>query len=200
MPTRLFISTLLVFTLVSCNNSRTQDKPKQETPKALEDKSSYEIVSKRGYDNLVENLYNEIVSKDVELKKLEEKIDDLNSSKSDSIEPFDKVNEKIQSYFRSTDRNIAQINDSLLRDKMKLFVAGSLTKYNSQTAKHNELLKTIAAKELTISDLHIVLKIVKTLPFIEKYQKNNLPDTKPLEGFIRQQDQIINLADTLLKK
>lgn len=132
--------------------------------------------------------------------QLEEKIDDLNSSKSDSIEPFDKFNEKVQSYFRSTDRNVSEIKDSLLRDKMKLLVASSVIKYNSQIARHNELLKTIVAKEMTISDLHIVLKIVKALPFIEKYQKDNLPNTKQLEGFIKQQDQTINLADTLVKK
>lgn len=34
---------------------------------------------------------------------------------------------------------------------------------------------------------------------MEKYQKDNLPNKKQLEGFIKQQDQTINLADTLVK-
>lgn len=188
-------------TFVSCNNNRTQDKAKQETPKALEDKSSsYEIVSKRGYDDLVESLYNELVSKDIDLKKLEDKIDDLRKSKSDTTELFDKFNEKNQSYFSSADRQVSRINDSVIRDKMKNLVALQLTTYNSKIARHNDLLKLIETKQMTISDLHHVLKIVKTLPLIDKYQKDNLPGIHSFEGYIKRQEEAIKLADTLSKK
>lgn len=201
MTTKIFLSAILVFILASCQNNRMQDKPQQETPKALEDNNSLDIVSKgRRSEDLLESLYSELVSKDVELKRLEVKINDLNSSKNDSIELFNKFNGKIQSYFRSIDSNVSEIEDSLLRDKMKLLIASSLTKYNSRIAKHNELLKTLAVNEIRISDLHTALKIVRTLPVIEKYQQDNLPTTRQLEGFIKQQYQTINLADTLIKK
>ena len=118
-------------TLASCDNTHTQDKPKQETPKALEDKSSsYEIVSKRSYDDLVESLYKELVTKDIDLKKLEDKIDELNNSKTDTTELFDKFNGKNQSYFNSADRHVSEINDSLVREKMKNILALQLAKYN----------------------------------------------------------------------
>lgn len=95
MTTKIFISAILVLTLASCNNSDTQDTPKQETPKALEDKSSsYELSLRKGHDDLVESLYDEILSKDIELKKLEDKIDELNRSKMDTTESFDKFNGK----------------------------------------------------------------------------------------------------------
>lgn len=201
MTTKILISTIIVLTFVSCNNNRTQDKAKQETPKALEDKSSsYEIVSKRGYDDLVESLYNELVSKDIDLKKLEDKIDDLRKSKSDTTELFDKFNEKNQSYFSSADRQVSRINDSVIRDKMKNLVALQLTTYNSKIARHNDLLKLIETKQMTISDLHHVLKIVKTLPLIDKYQKDNLPGIHSFEGYIKRQEEAIKLADTLSKK
>lgn len=201
MTTKICLSTILVFILTSCDNNRIQDKPRQETPKALEDNSSYDIVSKgRGSDDLLENLYNELVSKDVELKRLEVKIDDVNRSKNDSTASFNRFNGKVLSYFRSADIHVSAIEDSILREKMKLLIAGHLTKYNSRIAKHSELLKTLAINEISISDLHSVLKIVRTLPVIEKYQQDNLPTTKQLEGFIKQQDQTINLADTLIKK
>ena len=201
MTTKLFIATILVLTFVSCDNNRTQDKPKQETPKALEDKSSsYEIVSKRGNDDLVESLYNELVSKDPDLKKLEDKIEDLNESKTDSTELIDKFNGKNESYFASADRHVSDIKDSLAREKIKNLLANQLTKYNSGIARHKELLKLIETKQMTIADLHNVLKIVRTLPLIDKYQKDNLPDTKSLEAYIKQQEQTIKLADTLSKK
>lgn len=188
-------------TLASCNNNLTQDNQKQETPKALEDKSSsYEIVSKRGYDDLVESLYNELVSKNIDLKQLNDKIDNLNKSKGDTTELFDKFNSKNQSYFNSADRHISEINDSLLRDRMKVLIANDLTKYNSLIARHKELLKIVEARSLTISDLHNILKIVRTLPLIEEYQRKNLPNTKSIEGFIKRQDEVIKLTDTLAKK
>ena len=201
MTTKLYIATILVLTLVSCDNNCTQDKPKQETPKALEDKSSsYEIVSQRGNDDLVESLYNELVSKDPDLKKLEDKIEDLNESKTDSTELIDKFNGKNESYFASADRHVSDIKDSLAREKIKNLLANQLTKYNSGIARHKELLKLIETKQMTIADLHNVLKIVRTLPLIDKYQKDNLPDTKSLEAYIKQQEQTIKLADTLSKK
>lgn len=201
MTTKICLSAIVVFILASCHDNLIQDKPQQETPKALEDKSSFEIVSKgRRSDNLLESIYSELVSKDVELKGLEVKIDDLNNSKNDSTELFHKFDGKIQSYFRSIDSNVSEIEDSLLRDKIKLLIASNLTKYNARIAKHNELLKTLAINEVKISDLHIVLKIVKTLPVIDKYQQDNLPSTRQLDGFIKQQEQAIHLADTLIKK
>jgi uncharacterized protein YdiU (UPF0061 family) len=201
MRSKILISIILVLALASCSNNRTEDKPKQETPKALEDKSSsYEIVSKRGYDDLVESLYSELVSKNIDLKKLEDKIDELNTSKKDTTNSFDKFNEKNQSYFSAAKTHTGEIKDSLLREKMRNLIANNLTKYNARIAKHNELLKIIETKNVTIADLHNILKIVKTLPLIEKYQNDNLPGTKSLEGYIIQQDATIKVADTLSKK
>jgi len=133
-------------------------------------------------------------------KKLESKIDELNKRKNDTTSLFDKFNEKNQSYFSSADRHISEIKDSLLRDKMKVLITNNLTKYNSSTASHKELLKIVEAKNLTISDLHQSLKIITTLPLIEKYQHNNLPNIKSLEGYLKRQEETIKLADTLTKK
>ena len=203
MTTRIFTLAILILTITSCNNNHTQDKPKQEIPKALEDKSSSnDFLSKRsqGYGDLVENLYNELVSKNVDLKKLEDKIDDLDESKNDTTNMFAKFNEKNQAYFSSVDSHILEIKDSLLRDKMKVLIANNLEKYNTSIVRHNELLKIMEGKHLTISDLHNILKIVKTLPLIEKYQKDYLPSTKSFEGYIKQQEETIKVIDTLTKR
>lgn len=113
---------------------------------------------------------------------------------------FDNFNEKNQSYFNSADRHIAGIKDSLVRDKIKTLVSAQLSKYNSKIAKHKELLKLIESKQMTISDLHNVLKIIRTLPLIDKYQNDNIPNTKSLEDYLKKQDKVITIADTLTKK
>ena len=199
--TTKFFTAILVFIIVSCNNSKTHNEPNQELPKALEGKSSsYETISKRGHEDLIESLYSELVSKDNDLKRLEENIDELNRSKSDSTALFDQFNGKNQSYFSSADRHIGEITDSLVRERLRNLIAIQLAKYKSSTARHNELLTLINGKQTALSDMYHVLKIVRTLPLIDKYQQDNIPAKKPLEDYIKKQDGAIQLADSLSKK
>ncbi len=196
MTTKIFLPAILVLALVSCENNRTQ-----QTPKALTIQSpSFDYTSKRGYDDLVESLYKELVSQNIDLKKLEDKIDALQKSKGDTLNLLNQFTEKNQSYFNSVDDHISGIQDSLLRDKMKALIANNLAKYNASIVRHNELLQLIQAKNLTINDLHKILKIVKTLALMEQYQRDNLPDIRSLEGYIKRQDDVINYADTLIQK
>jgi hypothetical protein len=186
--------------VASCDNSPDREKSNTETPKALDDKSaSYEIVSKRGNSDLIENLYDELVEKTPELKELESKIDNLNDSKSDSLDQFEKYDRKNNVYYNAAVNHIGQINDTVLRDQLKHLITSSETKYNLKISSHSNLLNLIEAKTLTLNDLHEVLKITRTLPLIEKYQNNNLPNTKALQGYLKQLDETLSYADTLKK-
>jgi len=201
MRTSLFISTFIFLTLYSCDNSRIQDKHQNETPKALEDKSSsFEFISKRSYDDILESLYKELADKTPELKRLEKEIDILADSKADSAELFTIYDGKNQSYYRSANSHIEQIKDTVLKERMKLLIENSLTKYNSSVSNHNDILKFIDSKYVSLNDLYLILKITRTLPLIDKYQKDNLPSTKPLEGYSKQLDKTIKYADSLTKK
>ena len=195
------ISAFILLFNASCDHPREQEKQLQETPKALEDKSiSSDIGLKRGSGDLVESLYHELEDKSPELKDLENKIENLSKSEPDSVESFNKYNGKNKSYYASAESHVTQIGDSVLRGRMKKLITNSLTTYNSTVASHNEILKSIEERNLTITDLHIVLKITRTLPLIEKYQGNNLPATKSMEDFSKQLDQTISYLDTLTKK
>jgi hypothetical protein len=83
---------------------------------------------------------------------------------------------------------------------MKKLITLSFTKYDASISRHNNILNSIETKNLTLNDLHTVLKISRTLPIIEKYQRDNLPTTKSLEGFSKQLDEAIKYADTLTRK
>lgn len=197
MTTNLFLPAILVMALVSCDNTRTQETPKALT---IQSPSFDDYVSKGRYDDLVENLYKELVSKNIDLQKLEDKIDELQKSEGDTLNLFNQFTQKNQSYYNSVDGHVSGIQDSLLKKKMKALIANNLAAYNASIARHNELLQLIQAKNLTINDLHKILKIVKTLPLMEQYQNDNLPQATSLEGYIRQQDDVINSANTLIQK
>lgn len=201
MKTQFLLAALLFITMLSCNSPRAEHNPKPETPKALEEKnSSLEIVTKRGADDLVAGLYNELAEKTPELKQLEERIANLHESKSDSTASFDHFNEKNLGYYETADIYINQIQDSVLKSNIKNLVAGSLAKYNASVSQHNNILKTIETKELTLNDLHLILKLTRTLPLMEQYQKDNKPSTKSMEGFYKELDGTVRYADTLVKK
>lgn len=177
--------------LLSCNRHKQQ--PQQNVPKALEEKKvSYSLVSKRGNDDLVESIYSDLAEETPALNKLEEDIDAINNSKEDSLEGFEKFNSKNKSYYHSASNHTDYIQDSLLRERIKNLVQSSLSNYNSLTAPHDNILKSISSKATSLNDLHVALKIIKTLPVIGKYQKDNLPGTKSLEGYSQQQTKTIN--------
>jgi len=202
MKKLILISTVILMTFVSCDNSRIKEnqEQKQETPKALREEKSYEIISKSGYDDIIESLYKELADKTPELKDLETKFNALSTSKSDSTKQYNKYNRKNKSYYNSADNHIKQINDSILRKKMRSLISSSLTKYNSKVYRHTELLKSIEKKTMTLDDLHEMLIIMTTLPLIEKYQNDNLPTTKSINGYSKQLDKVVQIENSLLEK
>lgn len=202
MTKHILISTLIFVTFVSCDNARIKEnqEQKQETPKALQEEKSHEIVSKRGYDDIIVSLYKELADKTPELKDLETKLEALSTSKSDSTEQYNEYNGKNQSYYSSADNHLKQINDSTLRKKMKSLISSSLTKYNSKVYRHTELLKSIDKKTMTLDDLHEILIITTTLPLIEKYQNDNLPTTKSINGYLKQLDKAVQIENSLLER
>ena len=192
----------MLLTLVACNNSPKKDnkEQKQETPVALQEEKSFNVISKREDADIMESLYNELADKTPDLKELESNLNSLSAGKSDSIKYFSRYNEKNESYYNSADGHLKQISDTILRKKLKSLIASSLAMYNAKISRHSELLKSIDKKGITLNDLHEILIISKTLPLIEKYQNDNLPSTKSITGFSKQLDRLIQTENSLLEK
>lgn len=199
MKKQIFTSFLFVIVFLACNNSK---KNQTNTPVALESNSSnYSSFSKSKlrYEDLVDLLYEELLSQNVDLKQLEEDIQQIENSKKDSLSLFEFFDEKNKNYFLSAQLKISKINDSLLREQMNVLISKSLEKYEQQTTQHQVFLEIIKNNDLNIQDLKQVIKIVKTLPLIETYQSKNLPNSKSLNGFAQQQEIIIQQQKQLAK-
>jgi len=195
----LFISAIVF----SCNSNRPENKA-QETPKALQtDNSSSEtsfLSKKRGYDDLVDELYNELLEKNAALNSLEHGIEKIKDDSKDSAELFNAFDNKNSSYYDAATRHLGSIKDSVLKERIKLLVANSLSRYKANTTAHNNLLASIAAKDINLDDLHIILKLTQTLGMIEQYQTGSMPSTKPLEHTGKAYDKIIATTDSMSKK
>ena len=193
---------ICVSLLISCGDRQQENKPEtaKETPKALQDEN-LEIKSfSRSSNDLLEDLYQELVNKTPSLKKLEKDIIDISPKTGILEEKYNAYNTKSFSYYTAASLKAASINDSVLKQKMIDLITNSKNKYSKKTKELNQLLKQISENNTTINDRHAVLKIVLTLPLIEKYQNDNLPDKKELKDLINQQGKLIEHIDSLSHK
>lgn len=187
--------------LFSCSDKQTNPKtPEQETPKALQENTISEIKSYGRGGNLIEELYQELVDKTPALQKLEGDLSDYQKKPSVLTDKFNEYDHKSSEYYGLANYNANTISDSLLRKKMVAFIAASGQKYKNNTAQLDELLKQISKNNNKLSDHHSVLKLVLTLPIIEKYQADHKPDKKEFEGLIKQQEQLLMRTDSLTPK
>ncbi|MCC6289868.1 MAG: hypothetical protein IT249_18470 [Chitinophagaceae bacterium] len=196
MFTKIFTGLFILLVSIACNSNR-----KKVTPTVLENKKiNIEQAVKRGEEDILEGLYREIADTTEVLKNFESALQELYKSKNDSLAPFSTFDNQNGNYYKSAEAHTKQIADSILRTNISMLISSGIKRYDSATNRHDSLVKNILLKETTLKDLHNALKIVYTLPVIEKYQQNNLPGAEPLEGFSTRQSEIIKLADTLIKK
>jgi hypothetical protein len=195
MKSRIIIFALLVILHLSC--SQNEGPP---TAAALSSSSS-DITYKRSYENLVAQLYKELADKDPALKRLEAQINALEEGKADSSSKFDDFNQKNLNYISAAKSHGNVIKDSVLSAKVKAMILKSETKYRSLIQPQELLLTKIRSQEIALNDLHLYLKVARTIPIIEKYQRDNHKSTiKPLAGYLKEVNKAIKLADTLAKK
>jgi hypothetical protein len=187
----LIIISLTIFVFSGCGHKKNKQDAKQETPEALQE-SKLDIISySRSGNDLVEKLYRELAGKSTELQKLGADLDEYNDKLDNVNELFSKYNGKSDSYYSSAGNMANSISDSLLRKKMKTFISTSIDKYDKKTAELNALLKLISQSNANLRDVHTVLKIVLTLPEIEKYQNDKLPSNNEFKQLTKEQEKII---------
>lgn len=163
-----------------------KEEKNDKNPRALQDKSiDVSVMSKRTNSDLLDNLYDELEDKDPALKKLGEEIEALQKMKNDTSIAFNKYDEKSKAYYLAAARHFQGIKDSVLRASVRYLVDSSMKLYAAQILPHKTLLKNIDSANVSLNDLFAVLKIVKTLPIIAEYQKNNLPDSTSLMDIYR---------------
>jgi hypothetical protein len=192
----------LTLSILSCSQQKNENTEEPPVPKALEEqKSDYSLVSKVRYSNdLVQELYNEIIEKDKELKDLETAIINIRSRQADSLENFNNFDQKNNSYYQTAKSYLAGIKDSVLKKRIEQIVTKSSESYKNLTIPHQQLVLQTKALEEKLNEVHISLKLVSTLALMEKFQKEYLPSKQPIIMLNKTYGQVIHKVDTLLKR
>jgi len=189
----LIISSVIIY---SCSDNRTKREPEtiqNQTPEVLDDsKTDVSSISKRYSSDIVQDLFNEAVSKDENLSKLTDRIHGISDIKADSLKPYKEYFQNNNAYWSSANRYISMISDSILKNDLKEIFKNLESKYKTSISKHNYLIDQIDEKQRILNDYEILMKLSITVPMISSYQKNELPDLKTLNNLINIYDTLIN--------
>ncbi len=191
---------LLLAICMLCSCGRKRSNQNNDTPAVLETNKSFSESIKRVPTDLVDAIYDEIASETPELQELENQIQDVNDRKDDSLSVYEKFTGKNDQYYASAGHHFEVISDSSLKEKIKTLINNSQDNYKNSTGGLTDLVDQLDAKQATLKDYHQVLKLTRTLPIIEKYQKKNPPSKKPIAAVVNDYNRLIQKMDTLLKK
>lgn len=191
---------LLISLSVACSNKRstaeTEQKNLQElTPEVLEeDKSKVDFASyskRTGYD-IIQQLFDEAVSKDEQLKSITERIEKIGGQKTDSLENYQTYMRNNQNYWSALASYANQLSDSTLKNDLNNLIEILREKHTSKISSLTSLAAQIESSERTLKDQEILMKIIVTEPMMYNYQRNKYPNIKTLESVKEKYDSLID--------
>ena len=194
---------LTVLILVSCTSCKeNKTTPQGDVPKALQDNKEGKLISysKRGPEDLVEELYDEKVRSTLVLKTIEELIDKLNKSQNDSLETFNDFKFKNQQYYGSAKSHLNSIKDSLLKKEIEAVIEKNLLVYSNRVAGLEDLVTSLNIRSGSAEDRHTALMIVISLGMMKEYQEKNMPPSKSIETVINDYNRLIQKMDSVINK
>jgi hypothetical protein len=175
-PLSLIIAAFAIL-LSSCSNQPSGSKEDQAVPKPLQnDETISDVISSKriGYGSLIEELYDDAVSKNPDLEKLEKELSIFNDSKDDSLSKVEKYKARSIDFYNSGKNLSETIADSTLKKKLTAILEASNRRHQSKISNLDNLIKLIKHNEIGIKDYHTMLKIMVTVPIIQRYQDQQL--------------------------
>ena len=188
---------LTLTVILSCGTHPKDKEVKKENESSEALQATETKISSFGYrDNLLEELYNELVDKSPKLKKLEDDLHAMRSKTKEVTEEFNVYDAKSKNYYNSASSLSNSIEDSLLKKRIMELVSSSNKAYTKRNAALSSLLTQISNNGGTLNDHHSALKVIVTLPIIERFQKENLPK-KGYKELLKEQQKLIEQTDSI---
>lgn len=201
-----FILLIFIFLAITSCTTRPPKKEveKEEGSQTLNETKTF-IKSRGSYnEDIIESLYKEILAKNVPLQQLEAEMDSINAknnkAENEPLHDLNVYNQKSATYYASAEGLASQITDSLLRKKLLAILENSKESAAQKVKEHTSLIAQMAENQSNIHNQHLAMKILLTLPVIEKYQTKNIPDTKELVKLTEQQKKLILKMENAVKQ
>jgi|GEM_PF-6920586 len=193
---RKFIFFILILLILNCKN-KTQDKNidninDEQIEKEINDLESREISYSQ--NSLLDTLY-EMALKDN--KTLKELNDEIKKAKKENIEINKKYNsydEKNKKYYDEINTENNNINNEVLKKKIKELIKTSETNYNNNSSIIKNDINDLLSLDTNLNDYISALKIIFTIPYIEAYQKKEALQKENINKIKEEYKNIIKKA------
>jgi hypothetical protein len=185
----LFFSFILIL-LFSCNEKKDNDPNIPDAFQETKDISDWSSL-KRGYSNIVDQLYDDLCKKDDELKKIEEGIKaaiENDRIKTEKLRLFFSDNEN---YYQTALSMAEQMTDSIMKMEVIQKLNNDRDQFLNVHMSSKLYLDHLQRKSEELNNLHISLKIKQTMPEIRKYQSSFRSDSTLLNQVIKEYDSIV---------
>ncbi|MTI25869.1 hypothetical protein [Fulvivirga kasyanovii] len=196
MKKQILILLLMVLSLSCTDERNTQQQAEnlEETPEVLNENMtdiSLSYGKRRGKD-IIQQLFDEALSKDEKLRSINSRIAEIDEIKADSLKSFNKYIRNNQNYWGSLKQYADQLNDTTLQAEVKNFIEALESKYDKKTSPLDSVAKLLDAREKSLRDQEILMKIVVTAPMMKTYQQNEFPDINTMTSVQKSMDTLIN--------
>lgn len=186
----LIISCIVLF-VSSCRNKNSEHDEIVE--KAAENtESSLPIKRMSNTENILDGIYSELIKKDSELQKLDSKVNSLQKDQRIIKDLYSDIIQNTDDYYRIAGIEAKGIQDSILKNEILALVNNSSENFNTKKVKFEEMMKQLNLNYHKIYSFYNSVKIRRTLPEIEKYQKAHPLKTDSLESLINKQNQLLD--------
>lgn len=189
---KILFSSILSLSLLSCSENKSENKPIIKNAVDNADSSIKGSFESNRNENMIDNIYSELIKNDKKLSVLDDKITKTNEKLRKVTEQYEYVLNKSESYYRDADYEAKAITDSLLKHQIENQIKISSDQYDLKTKNVKNLISQLNKNTERMNDFYTAFKIKKTLPEIEKYQNAHPLKTDSLNNFINKQNALLN--------
>ncbi len=191
---KILFASAMALSFIACKDNRTENAPAVANAVDNAEESSVSRSLKESYrsDDMIDQIYAELLKTDTNLKALDERIAGIYDKSGKVLASYEPIIYKSESYYQNAREKTMAIKDSLLKKEVEQQIKISEDEYSLKIRSIKELIKKINANTGVITDQYTAFKIRKTLPEIQKYQNAHPLKTDSLEHFIVKQQNLLN--------
>lgn len=185
---RVLIPLFFAIVLFSCGKgNQNPEEEQKETPEAIENNYSSGGYSsmKRGWSmNIIERLYKEAVEKNKIVNTINQSVELANNFYLDSLVDYNKYVSINKEYWDVANDYITAISDTVMRMELKTIFDKAESEYCSSNEKLLFLNDKIKLEKKHFENQVRFLKLAVTLPMIQNYQVNEIPDSSAMNSIL----------------
>jgi hypothetical protein len=189
---KILLTAFLILFLFSCKENKSGNNPLADNAVDHTESSISGSFKKSRNENMIDQIYYELIKDDNKLKALDDKINKSNQEANAVISKYDKILQNSEAYYRDALSQSGSITDSLMKQDITKLITNSSDRYNLKIQNVKNLITLVNTNEEKMNNLYIIFKIKKTLPEIEKYQNAHPLKPDSLNNFINKQNKLLN--------